>query len=109
MTIEKRAFGRTGHMSSVVIFGGAALKAADQATADRTLDLLFESGGPALPGHRLLGMGKGSGQEHEQDRKDAHALSNPCHVAGFPLFPVTVPPCSPSASESSASAPSATS
>ena len=44
MTIEKRAFGRTGHRSSAVIFGGAALKAADQATADRTLDLLFEYG-----------------------------------------------------------------
>jgi aryl-alcohol dehydrogenase-like predicted oxidoreductase len=44
MTIEKRAFGSTGHMSSAVIFGGAALKASDQATADRTLDLLFEYG-----------------------------------------------------------------
>ncbi len=44
MAIEKRAFGRTGHMSSAIIFGGAALKAADQATADRTLDLLFEFG-----------------------------------------------------------------
>ncbi|MSP66841.1 MAG: aldo/keto reductase [Alphaproteobacteria bacterium] len=31
-------------MSSAVIFGGAALKAADQATADRVLDLLFEYG-----------------------------------------------------------------
>ena len=44
MTIEKRHFGRTGHMSSAVIFGSAALKAADQGTADRVLDLLFEYG-----------------------------------------------------------------
>jgi aryl-alcohol dehydrogenase-like predicted oxidoreductase len=44
MAIEKRAFGSTGHMSSAVIFGGAALKASDQATADRSLNLLFEYG-----------------------------------------------------------------
>ena len=44
MTIEKRPFGRTGHMSSAVLFGGAALGAADQATADRVLDLLLEFG-----------------------------------------------------------------
>lgn len=44
MTIEKRAFGRTGHRSSAVIFGAAALKNVDQATADRTLDLLHQYG-----------------------------------------------------------------
>jgi aryl-alcohol dehydrogenase-like predicted oxidoreductase len=44
MTIEKRSFGRTGHMSSAVIFGSAALKAVDQGVADRVLDLLFEHG-----------------------------------------------------------------
>ena len=44
MTIEKRPFGRTGHMSSAVIFGSAALKAVDQGVADRVLDLLFEHG-----------------------------------------------------------------
>lgn len=44
MAIEKRPFGRTGHDSSAVIFGAAALKAVDQATADRTLDLLLEYG-----------------------------------------------------------------
>lgn len=42
--IEKRPFGRTGHDSSAVIFGGAALKACDQGTADRVLDLLLEHG-----------------------------------------------------------------
>ena len=44
MTIEKRAFGRTGHMSSAVIFGGAALSQVDQGTADGVLELLFEYG-----------------------------------------------------------------
>jgi aryl-alcohol dehydrogenase-like predicted oxidoreductase len=44
MTIEKRPFGRTGHMSSAVIFGGAALGAVDQGVADGVLDLLFEYG-----------------------------------------------------------------
>ena len=44
MSIEKRAFGRTGHMSSAVIFGAAALKNVDQSTADRTLDLLYRYG-----------------------------------------------------------------
>jgi aryl-alcohol dehydrogenase-like predicted oxidoreductase len=44
MTIERRPFGRTGHMSSAVIFGSAALKAVDQSVADRVLDLLFEHG-----------------------------------------------------------------
>lgn len=44
MAIERRPFGRTGHRSSAVIFGAAALKAADQGTADRVLDLLLEYG-----------------------------------------------------------------
>ena len=44
MAIEKRVFGRSGHMSSAVIFGAAALRDADQGTADRVLDLLFEYG-----------------------------------------------------------------
>jgi aryl-alcohol dehydrogenase-like predicted oxidoreductase len=44
MTIEKRPFGRTGHLSSAVIFGAAALKAVDQGVADAVLDLLLEHG-----------------------------------------------------------------
>ena len=44
MTIEKRPFGRTGHMSSAVLFGGAALSNASQSTADLVLDLLLEYG-----------------------------------------------------------------
>jgi aryl-alcohol dehydrogenase-like predicted oxidoreductase len=42
--IEKRMFGRTGHMSTVTIFGAVALASVSQAEADRTLDLLLEYG-----------------------------------------------------------------
>ncbi len=42
--IEKRPFGRTGHQSSVTIFGAAALGRVSQAEADRTLDLLLQHG-----------------------------------------------------------------
>ncbi|MDX1524355.1 MAG: aldo/keto reductase [Anaerolineae bacterium] len=42
--IEKRPFGRTGHLSTVTIFGGAALAQVSQAAADRTLDLLLKFG-----------------------------------------------------------------
>jgi aryl-alcohol dehydrogenase-like predicted oxidoreductase len=42
--IEKRSFGRSGHMSSVALFGAAALKAATQAQADRTLEVLLHHG-----------------------------------------------------------------
>jgi aryl-alcohol dehydrogenase-like predicted oxidoreductase len=42
--IEKRAFGRTGHMSSTALFGGAGLKVATQDEADRTLEVLLEYG-----------------------------------------------------------------
>ena len=44
MTIEKIAFGRTGHVSTRVLFGAAALARVDQATADRTLDVLMRYG-----------------------------------------------------------------
>lgn len=44
MAIEKRAFGRTGHRSTAVIFGGAALSRGDEAMADRALDILLEHG-----------------------------------------------------------------
>lgn len=42
--IEKRPFGRTGHMSSVIIFGAAALGSVTQMEADETLDQLLEYG-----------------------------------------------------------------
>jgi aryl-alcohol dehydrogenase-like predicted oxidoreductase len=40
--IERASFGRTGHESSRVIFGAAALARVDQETADRLLPLLLE-------------------------------------------------------------------
>jgi aryl-alcohol dehydrogenase-like predicted oxidoreductase len=42
--IERRAFGRTGHASTVTLFGGAALARASQADADRVLDVLLRYG-----------------------------------------------------------------
>ena len=42
--IEKKAFGKTGHMSTRVIFGGAALKSVTQAEADQTLEVLLRYG-----------------------------------------------------------------
>ena len=43
-SIEKRPFGRTGHLSTVTLFGAAALGSVTQAEADRTLDVLLEYG-----------------------------------------------------------------
>jgi aryl-alcohol dehydrogenase-like predicted oxidoreductase len=42
--IERRPFGRTGHSSTVTLFGAAALARASQAEADRTLELLLRHG-----------------------------------------------------------------
>ncbi len=42
--IEKKAFGKTGQMSTRVIFGGASLGSVDQATADKTLKVLQDYG-----------------------------------------------------------------
>jgi aryl-alcohol dehydrogenase-like predicted oxidoreductase len=42
--IERRPFGRTGHASTVTLFGGAALARASEAEADRTLELLLRHG-----------------------------------------------------------------
>ena len=44
MTIQKAPFGRTGHESTRVLFGAAALAAASQAEADRTFDVIVEAG-----------------------------------------------------------------
>ncbi len=68
-TIERRPFGRTGHLSSCTIFGAAALARVTQDEADRTMELLLERGvnhidtansygeserrlGPWMPRHR---------------------------------------------------------
>ena len=67
--IERRPFGRTGHMSSCTLFGAAALSRVTQEEADRTLELLLSYGinhidtansygkaeeriGPWMPQHR---------------------------------------------------------
>ena len=42
--IEHARFGRTGHLSTRVIFGGAALGSASQETADGVLEVLREYG-----------------------------------------------------------------
>ncbi len=42
--IEKRPFGRTGHMSTATIFGGAALMRATQKDAERALEILLKHG-----------------------------------------------------------------
>ena len=42
--IQKQLFGRTGHMSTRILFGAAALGQVTQDEADRTLDLLLEYG-----------------------------------------------------------------
>lgn len=42
--METRRFGRTGHRSTVAIFGAVAVADADQKTADAALDLLLQAG-----------------------------------------------------------------
>ena len=42
--IEQRPFGRTGHLSTCTIFGGAALSQVTQTEADRTLEVLLRYG-----------------------------------------------------------------
>lgn len=42
--IERRPFGRSGHLSTVTVFGGAALAQVGQADADRALDVLLRYG-----------------------------------------------------------------
>lgn len=42
--IQKRPFGRTGHMSTATLFGAAALKNVSQSEADQTLDILLQYG-----------------------------------------------------------------
>jgi aryl-alcohol dehydrogenase-like predicted oxidoreductase len=42
--MQQRRLGRLGHMSSVLIYGGAALAAVDQTTADRSVQLALDAG-----------------------------------------------------------------
>jgi aryl-alcohol dehydrogenase-like predicted oxidoreductase len=89
--IERRPFGRTGHLSTVTLFGGAALAQVSQAEADRALELLLRHGvnhidtaarygdselriGPWMARHRkdfFLATKTGSRTAHEA-REDIH-------------------------------------
>ena len=42
--METRRFGRTGHMSTVAIFGGAAFWEISQADADKVMEQIIEAG-----------------------------------------------------------------
>lgn len=42
--MEKRRFGRTGHMSTLAIFGAAALSEVSQQEADRVMEMIIEAG-----------------------------------------------------------------
>lgn len=42
--MEKRRFGRTGHMSTLAIFGAAAFSEVEQKDADRVMEMVIEAG-----------------------------------------------------------------
>ena len=42
--MEKRRFGRTGHMSTVAIFGAAAVSSSTQAEADAVMEQVIQAG-----------------------------------------------------------------
>ena len=42
--MEKRRFGRTGHQSTVAIFGAAAFWEIEQKEADRVMEMVIEAG-----------------------------------------------------------------
>ena len=44
MAIPKKIFGRSGHLSTRLLFGAAAFSAVTQAEADRTMELLIANG-----------------------------------------------------------------
>jgi aryl-alcohol dehydrogenase-like predicted oxidoreductase len=44
MTMETRRLGRLGHMTSVLVYGGAALGEVSEETADRSIELALEAG-----------------------------------------------------------------
>ena len=92
MTIQTRPFGETGHNSSAIIFGAAALKNVDQSTADRTLDLLFQYGVNHIDTAPRYGDAEiRIGPWMEKHRKDFTTFSNLDHGftgghQGVPVF-----------------------
>src|SRR3989454_6989555 len=85
--IERRPFGRTGHLSTVTLFGGAALARASQADADRTLDLLLRYGvnhidTAARYGDSELRIGPWMARFAARSRSEEHTseLQSPCNL-----------------------------
>jgi aryl-alcohol dehydrogenase-like predicted oxidoreductase len=69
--IPKASFGRTGHLSTRLIFGGWALSQATQKEADEVLDLLLESGVNHIDVARMYGDAEqriGPWMEHHRDQ-----------------------------------------
>jgi aryl-alcohol dehydrogenase-like predicted oxidoreductase len=81
--IAKQSFGRTGHASTRVIFGGYALSQATQAEADRVLELLLEHGINHIDVARLYGDAeKRIGPWMEKHRGDFF-LATKTHKRGY--------------------------
>jgi aryl-alcohol dehydrogenase-like predicted oxidoreductase len=90
MAIESKQFGRTGHESARIVFGGASLSGVSQEEADRTLGVLLEHGvnhldvaasygdgeaeqrmGPWMAGHRKdFFLATKTGKRSFQEAKD---------------------------------------
>jgi aryl-alcohol dehydrogenase-like predicted oxidoreductase len=89
--LDRLPFGRTGHTSTRIIFGGAALWEVDQTVAHRTLDVLLEYGvnhidtapqygdselriGPWMAGHRqeFFLATKTLGRTYQDAKDDIH-------------------------------------
>src|SRR5260370_40935429 len=103
--MERRPFGRPGHLSSVALCGAAALARASQADADRALDVLLRYGvnhidtaarygdselriAPWLARHRqdfFLATKTGSRTAREP-REDIHRSLDPLLVAHVDLI-----------------------
>jgi aryl-alcohol dehydrogenase-like predicted oxidoreductase len=103
--IEKRPFGRTGHMSTATIFGGAALIRAKPKDAERALEILLKYGvnhidtaprygdseiliGPWMARHRkdfFLATKTGK-RTYEEVREDIHRSLDRLKVDGVDLL-----------------------
>ena len=103
--IEKRPFGRTGHLSTVTLFGAAALGRVTQAEADQTLDVLLQYGvnhidtaasygdaeeriGPWMAQHRkdfFLATKTGE-RSYEKAREEIHRSLERLRVDSFDLI-----------------------
>lgn len=103
--MEQRRLGRTGHHSSVVALGGAALGEVDQAMADRAIGLAFDAGvnhvdvapsygeaelrlAPWMPEHRdriFLGC-KTTERSREGARAELHRSLERLGVDSFDLY-----------------------